>query len=1379
MRFSHLFYSAIAFAFVLLFPTLVAAQQGVGIGPAVVVPVEMLDVDGGIKIGTTSNTNAGTIRWNGTSFEGYDGTQWITFGAASDGDWTVSGSSLYRTGGNIGIGTATPTGKLHVELTNGDFKLLNNAGNAGVVILGRLQGANGNNPQFRINGSGGSHDIGQDATGNFVIEHSDVARLVIKDDGNVGIGTSTPSAKLYVANTTGVNTTSKVESGSAQYPVAISVLPSTHATSRRTALKLDDWQLLQDKGGNGTKDFSIYQTTGNAQRLTINTSGNVGIGTAAPANLLDLSNGTRTGTHATGAPLYVTGAIGASDNGIEFKHNNGTQGIGFGFNTIYAAGSNPNQHVNILPKGTGRVGIGTIAPGAMLHVEGAITMVDGNQLAGRIPVSDVNGKMTWTDPTTITVSTDEIADADNDTKIQVEESADEDIIRFDVGGTEQWSMVDNRLENTDNSLYIGNDAGLADNTGAASTNTGVGINALKANTSNGSTAVGYNALGNATAGGNTAVGKGGLNNTSSGAINTAVGQDAGYENETGAENVFIGQGAMATNKTGSSNVAIGRNAGRAGGSRSGNVYLGYQAGNGATGDNKLYIENSNSTSPLIYGEFDNDIVTINGNLGIGAAPTDELYVANSTSSATTATIESGSALYPIAINVLPSAHATSRRTVLKLDDWQILQDRVGNGTKDLAIYQQSANANRIVINTSGNVGIGDPTPDATLDVEGSIQMVDGNQLAGRIPVSDANGTMTWTDPSAISGVNELSDDDNDTKIQVEESADEDIIRFDIAGTEVLTIRKNAGGETMFETPNSGDNSTHFGQHAGESSNTGTYNAFFGKRAGASITNGGSNTLIGYEAGQSNITGSSNTFVGRTAGRNATGGDNVFIGRDAGLNGTGSDNTFVGRSAGYNATGSRNVFIGKAAGFNETGDNRLYIDNSNTSTPLIYGDFGSNALKVNGTLEVTGIINTNNQWISGDGGAEGIYIADDGKIGVGINSPDAALSVLGPVRGSYDATETEYVEIDHGGAHGFINTVGDGNLDFRHDGNTLMSLLDNGFLGVGTNSPQLSFHVHRNSSDHALALFTNNTTGSTSDDGLFVGIGVNEEGLLKQQENKDLILGTNDINRVWIKNNGRVGIGTSTVNKGWVVISESLSYDDVTGVGLGSDAWGLPVWDTNFGDDNYSLYASGAISCTQINVRSDARIKDVIGQSNSTTDLALLNKLEVTDYQMKDRIKFGNRPFKKLIAQQVESVYPQAVAKRTTSSIPDIMKPTKMENGKVELTGNDLKQGERVELIFGSEKIVFEVLTADENSFTVDCQREGEVFVYGREVNDFHSVDYEAISMLNVSATQQLAKENEALKARIAQLESTFSSFTAEMEELKASLGVDIVGSNTK
>jgi hypothetical protein len=220
---------------------------------------------------------------------------------------------------------------------------------------------------------------------------------------------------------------------------------------------------------------------------------------------------------------------------------------------------------------------------------------------------------------------------------------------------------------------------------------------------------------------------------------------------------------------------------------------------------------------------------------------------------------------------------------------------------------------------------------------------------------------SWTDLSSS-----LSDADNDTKIQVEESADEDKIRFDLEGSERLVLEKNAGGGTIINLPNNstntffgqnagssntGDANTFIGDNAGTSNTTGSYNVFSGYRAGALNLIGASNTIIGGEAGE-NSTGGLNTFIGNVAGRLSTGDRNTFVGMASGLNNTGDRNSFFGQDAGVSNTGSNNVFLGYQAGANSgTDSDKLFIDNTNTSTPLIWGDFSTDILRVNGTLNV--------------------------------------------------------------------------------------------------------------------------------------------------------------------------------------------------------------------------------------------------------------------------------------------------------------------------------------------------------------------------------------------------------------------------------------------
>lgn len=179
------------------------------------------------------------------------------------------------------------------------------------------------------------------------------------------------------------------------------------------------------------------------------------------------------------------------------------------------------------------------------------------------------------------------------------------------------------------------------------------------------------------------------------------------------------------------------------------------------------------------------------------------------------------------------------------------------------------------------------------------------------------------------------------------------------------------GESTGYYNTTGSGNVFVGSSAGYSNTEGTGNTFSGTNAGHKSTTSSYNTFIGYEAGYYNTTGSSNTFLGRTAGHKNQGGSfNTFAGDDAGhdntegtantflggssgyKNTTGSYNTYVGKWAGYfNLSGQRNVFIGFRAGQNETGSNKLYIHNSELSDPLIYGEFDTRMVKINGGLQL--------------------------------------------------------------------------------------------------------------------------------------------------------------------------------------------------------------------------------------------------------------------------------------------------------------------------------------------------------------------------------------------------------------------------------------------
>ncbi|MCK4357574.1 MAG: tail fiber domain-containing protein [Candidatus Cloacimonetes bacterium] len=414
------------------------------------------------------------------------------------------------------------------------------------------------------------------------------------------------------------------------------------------------------------------------------------------------------------------------------------------------------------------------------------------------------------------------------------------------GASEINDLTDGKTGNL--SVFLGSGAG-ANNSGIS--NVAVGIEVLNTNTS------GYY---------NTATGYRTLFSNTTGYGNTANGYNALYSNTTGNNNTVNGFYANHFNQTGSYNTIIGYAAGKGTAlhDKSGNVFLGYQAGYNEIGDNKLYIENSNSSSPLIYGDFGTNLLRVNGTLDINN------------------------------VYQFPTSDGSLG---------QILQTNGGG----------------ILSWTNA-----------------------GNEINGLLD-GKTGGNSVFLGSGA--GVNDDGTDNNNVAVGIN-AFNSNTSGFDNTAT---------GYQSLFYNL-SGYGNTANGTYALNSNTTGYNNTANGVSALFYNTSGHTNTANGFYALRFNTTGGSNTANGYGAlYRNTTGNGNTANGYYANhFNQTGSNNTIIGFKAGY-GTGvhnkSGNVFLGYKAGYYETGDNKLYIGNSNSSSPLIYGEFANNLLRINGTLDI--------------------------------------------------------------------------------------------------------------------------------------------------------------------------------------------------------------------------------------------------------------------------------------------------------------------------------------------------------------------------------------------------------------------------------------------
>lgn len=255
----------------------------------------------------------------------------------------------------------------------------------------------------------------------------------------------------------------------------------------------------------------------------------------------------------------------------------------------------------------------------------------------------------------------------------------------------------------------------------------------------------------------------------------------------------------------------------------------------------------------------------------------------------------------------------------------------------------------------------------------------------------------------------------------------------------------------------GIDNTFVGYRAGVSNTTAYYNTFLGTNAGTNTTTGWGNTIVGANAGYSNATGYYNDFVGLQAGFfNTTGWSNAFIGFSAGYsNTTGNQNTFLGYSAGYSNNGSGNVFIGNGTGSNETiANNRLFIDNSSTTTPLIYGEFDNEILRVNGEFQV---VNTNNGIIRLSSSTADTTTKAARMVVRHYNNAEEPVYLFGAASTSTD----NFVALGGGSTIGNAATQVDiytGANNTTQAGTARLTIKSTGYIGMGTQSPAYPLHM---------------------------------------------------------------------------------------------------------------------------------------------------------------------------------------------------------------------------------------------------------------------------------------------------------------------------------
>jgi hypothetical protein len=208
----------------------------------------------GIDFGDTDDTDVGRIRYLNSSNA-------LQFSTQATERMRITSS------GNVGIGTTAPSEKLHVV---GDASINTTGNSTGLRIITSATGEG-----YLIFGDTADNSMGgmaySNSTNALMFDSNNAERMRIDSSGRVGIGTTNPVVTLSV-DSNAQNEIARFQGANAQLRIDNNILNVINLNS----------------GGAGD---SLAISTGSTERMRIDSSGNVGMGTSSPSRKLEVNAG--------------------------------------------------------------------------------------------------------------------------------------------------------------------------------------------------------------------------------------------------------------------------------------------------------------------------------------------------------------------------------------------------------------------------------------------------------------------------------------------------------------------------------------------------------------------------------------------------------------------------------------------------------------------------------------------------------------------------------------------------------------------------------------------------------------------------------------------------------------------------------------------------------------------------------------------------------------------------------------------------------------------------------------------------------------------------------------------------------------------------------